>query len=161
MPRDRPQRHHGGRLGAGNHPTRLNNVALTGRVSCGVQEAALSAVPAVRRRHLVSALHEAKEMLRPGSPHPLPPHAFDQPDTPWPERDDEPAEPSSDGLASGVAAVCVVAAAGLWAQQQGAAPAAAPKAAAAKPAKAAKTGKRPTSRSRGASPSASPTRRKK
>ena len=160
MPRDRPQRHHGGRLGAGNHPTRLNNVALTGRVSCGVQEAALSAVPAVRRRHLVSALHEAKEMLRPGSPHPLPPHAFDQPDTPWPERD-EPAEPSSDGLASGVAAVCVVAAAGLWAQQQGAAPAAAPKAAAAKPAKAAKTGKRPTSRSRGASPSASPTRRKK
>jgi len=158
VPRDRPQRHHGDRLGAGNHPTRLNNVALTGRVPCGVQEAALSAVPAVRRRHLVSALHEAKEMLRPGSPHPLPPHAFDQPDTPWPERD-EPAEPSGDGLASGVAAVCVVAAAGLWAQQQqGAAPAAAPKAAAAK---AAKTGKRPTSRSRGASPSASPTRRKK
>ena len=47
------------------------------------------AIPQARQDHLITVLHEARELLEPGSTHPLPPHAYDQPDTPWPEREDE------------------------------------------------------------------------
>ena len=47
---------------------------------------AAGGIPEARQQHLIAVLHEARELLE-TSTHPLPPHASDQPDTPWPERE--------------------------------------------------------------------------
>ena len=49
---------------------------------------ATSGIPEARQQHLIAVLHEARELLKPDSTHPLPPHASDQPDIPWPEREE-------------------------------------------------------------------------
>ena len=48
---------------------------------------ATSGIPEARQQHLIAVLHEARELLKPDSTYPLPPHASDQPDIPWPERE--------------------------------------------------------------------------
>ena len=71
---------------------------------------AIAQIPSeARQRSLVGVLHEVDELLKPGSEHPLPAHAFDQPDTPWPERD--PTLPSVDsrlGLIGGIVTVILL-----------------------------------------------------
>jgi hypothetical protein len=65
---------------------------------------AAGGIPQARQQHLIAVLHEARQLLEPDSTHPLPPHASDQPDTPWPERETS----ESDSAATPFATLAVV-----------------------------------------------------
>ena len=55
-------------------------------------------IPEARQQHLIAVLNEVRELLESDSAHPLPPHASDQPDIPWPERETSASETTATPL---------------------------------------------------------------